>query len=75
MSRLWGQMNELMLPTWLRPMFYGCYASIFKCNLDEALIPDLKNYPNLAAFFYRELKPGVRPIDTGADIVCALECR
>ena len=25
--------------------------------------PDLHTYPNLAAFFYRELKPGVRPLD------------
>ncbi len=25
--------------------------------------PDLHTYPNLAAFFYRTLKPGVRPLD------------
>lgn len=26
--------------------------------------PDLHTYPNLASFFYRTLKPGVRPLDT-----------
>jgi phosphatidylserine decarboxylase len=32
-------------------------------SLDEASEPDLHVYPNLAAFFYRTLKPGVRPLD------------
>ncbi|TPX44519.1 phosphatidylserine decarboxylase [Synchytrium endobioticum] len=67
-SRLWGQMNEVTVPTWLRPIVYGLYATSFRCNVDEARVPDLKAYPNLAAFFYRELKPGARPIDTSADV-------
>ena len=33
-------------------------------SLSEVADPDLHNYPNLASFFYRELKPGVRPLDT-----------
>lgn len=32
-------------------------------SLDEVSEPDLRVYPNLAAFFYRTLKPGVRPLD------------
>jgi phosphatidylserine decarboxylase len=32
-------------------------------SLDEVADNDLHVYPNLAAFFYRELKPGVRPLD------------
>ena len=32
-------------------------------SLDEIEEPDLHNFPNLAAFFYRTLKPGVRPLD------------
>jgi phosphatidylserine decarboxylase len=32
-------------------------------SLDEVSEPDLHVYPNLAAFFYRTLKPGVRPLD------------
>ena len=31
--------------------------------------PDLHVYPNLAAFFYRELKPGVRPLDPNPNAV------
>ena len=32
-------------------------------SLSEVSEPDLHNYRNLASFFYRTLKPGVRPID------------
>ena len=33
-------------------------------SLSEAAESDLHQYKNLASFFYRKLKPGVRPIDT-----------
>jgi phosphatidylserine decarboxylase len=33
------------------------------CSLSEVAEPDLHVYPNLASFFYRTLKPGVRPLD------------
>ncbi|KAJ5786694.1 Phosphatidylserine decarboxylase-like protein [Penicillium pulvis] len=32
-------------------------------TMGEVAEPDLHVYPNLAAFFYRKLKPGVRPLD------------
>ena len=32
-------------------------------SLSEVSEPDLHVYPNLASFFYRTLKPGVRPLD------------
>ena len=32
-------------------------------SLSEVSEPDLHTYPNLASFFYRRLKPGVRPLD------------
>lgn len=32
-------------------------------SLTEVAEPDLHVYPNLASFFYRTLKPGVRPLD------------
>lgn len=35
-------------------------------SLSEVSEPDLHVYPNLASFFYRTLKPGVRPLDTNA---------
>ena len=35
--------------------------------MSEVSEPDLHVYPNLASFFYRTLKPGVRPIDPNPD--------
>lgn len=62
MSRLWGAFNSLTIPVALRPYGYRLYSWVFGCNLDEMKNPDLYSYPNLSAFFYRELKEGVRPI-------------
>lgn len=62
-SRLWGRFNELDIPYYLRVPGFRLYAYIFSVNLDEVSEPDLHAYPNLAAFFYRTLKPGVRPLD------------
>ncbi|KAF2756822.1 phosphatidylserine decarboxylase [Pseudovirgaria hyperparasitica] len=63
LSRLWGRFNELTIPYYLRVPGFRLYSFIFGVNLDEVAEPDLHVYPNLAAFFYRTLKPGVRPID------------
>jgi phosphatidylserine decarboxylase len=64
LSRLWGRINnEYNLPVWLREPFYKSYSWLFKCNLEEIENTDLKSYPNLGSFFYRSLKPGVRPIE------------
>lgn len=62
-SRLWGQVNSINLPVWLRSPSYRIYSAIFGVNLDEMEEPDLTTYNNLSEFFYRNLKPGVRPID------------
>ncbi|KFA64705.1 hypothetical protein S40285_05269 [Stachybotrys chlorohalonatus IBT 40285] len=65
MSRLWGKFNELTIPYYLRVPGFKLYSFIFGVNrsLDEVSEPDLHVYPNLAAFFYRTLKPGARPLD------------
>ncbi|KAF2963502.1 hypothetical protein GQX73_g10069 [Xylaria multiplex] len=63
MSRLWGKFNELTIPYYLRIPGFKLYSFIFGVNLDEVSEPDLCVYPNLASFFYRTLKPGVRPLD------------
>ena len=40
------------------------------CNsLSEVEEPDLHKFPNLAAFFYRTLKPGARPLDPNPNAV------
>jgi phosphatidylserine decarboxylase len=69
LSRLWGRFNELDLPGPLRIPGFKLYAWIFGANLDEMAEPDLRTYPNLASFFYRELKPGARPIDQDPDAI------
>ncbi|KAL2025160.1 hypothetical protein VTK56DRAFT_162 [Thermocarpiscus australiensis] len=63
MSRLWGKFNELNIPYFLRVPGFRLYSFIFGVNLDEIEETDLHNFPNLAAFFYRTLKPGARPLD------------
>ncbi|ORY86197.1 phosphatidylserine decarboxylase-domain-containing protein [Protomyces lactucae-debilis] len=68
-SRLWGRFNEIDLPVFMRVPGYHLYSWIFGCNLDEMKEKDLKQYRNLAHFFYRELEEGCRPIDTSALIV------
>lgn len=62
-SRLWGRFNELVIPYYLRVPGFKLYAWIFGVDLEEVAEPDLHTYPNLASFFYRQLKPGVRPLD------------
>ncbi|CAM9018553.1 hypothetical protein WICANDRAFT_61799 [Wickerhamomyces anomalus NRRL Y-366-8] len=69
-SRLWGQINSIDLPVWLRGPGYKFYSYCFGANLDEIKETDLSNFKNLSDFFYRELKDGVRPIAKDSDIVC-----
>ncbi|KAI6105112.1 phosphatidylserine decarboxylase-domain-containing protein [Pisolithus croceorrhizus] len=63
MSRVWGYMNSFELPIWIRPYGFRLYAFMFGCNLDEIEPDDLTQYASLGDFFYRKLKPGVRPVD------------
>ncbi|KAF6790348.1 Phosphatidylserine decarboxylase proenzyme 1, mitochondrial [Colletotrichum sojae] len=62
-SRLWGRFNELVIPYYLRVPGFKLYSWVFGVNLNEVAEPDLHVYPNLASFFYRQLKPGARPLD------------
>ncbi|KAF8603760.1 phosphatidylserine decarboxylase [Ceratobasidium sp. AG-I] len=66
LSRLWGTLNTLELPVWMRPVGFKLYAWAFGCNLDELREPDLTKYASLGEFFYRELAEGVRPIANAA---------
>ncbi|KAJ1815424.1 phosphatidylserine decarboxylase 1, partial [Coemansia sp. RSA 2599] len=69
MSRLFGSFNEIEIPAMLRSPLLRIYAAIFGCNLEEMKDPDLSHYPNLATFFYRELKDGARPVDQSTEAV------
>lgn len=63
MSRVWGTINSLELPVYLRKPFFHFYSWMFSCNLAEMDIEDLTQFKNLSEFFRRALKPDVRVID------------
>lgn len=42
------------------------FVKLFKINMQEALHESATDYPTFNAFFTRELKPGLRPVDTSA---------
>lgn len=69
LSRLWGRFNEIDIPYYFRIPGFKLYGWVFGVNFDEVSEPDLHVYPNLAAFFYRTLKPGVRPLDPDPNAV------
>jgi phosphatidylserine decarboxylase len=68
-SRLWGRFNELSIPYYLRVPGFKLYGWLFGVNFDEVSEPDLHVYPNLASFFYRTLKPGVRLLDPNPNAI------
>src|SRR5699024_11017302 len=62
LSRVWGWVNSLELPTAIRTPILKSYAHTFGCNLAEADTEDLQQYKNLREFFRRSLQPGTRPL-------------
>lgn len=70
LSRVWGYLNSFELPVWIRPYGFRLYAYVFGCNLDEIEPSDLTKYASLGEFFYRKLKPGVRPVDNAVLVSC-----
>ena len=69
LSRVWGRFNELHIPYYLRVPGFKLYGWIFGVNFAEVGEDDLHTYANLASFFYRTLKPGVRPLDPDPNAV------
>ena len=45
------------------------FVRVFKVDLDEAEIGNIEGYPSFNAFFTRALKPAIRPIHQGSNIV------
>jgi len=74
-SRLWGQMNSIDLPEWLRAPVLGLYVWAFDCNLEEAAVRDLTHYQNLGEFFRRRLRNGARPVNKSSLVVCPADGR
>uniref|UniRef100_A0A8C6SND5 Phosphatidylserine decarboxylase proenzyme, mitochondrial n=1 Tax=Neogobius melanostomus TaxID=47308 RepID=A0A8C6SND5_9GOBI len=61
-SRVWGKINGVDLPTFLRKPLYSLYIWTFGVNMQEAAVEDLHFYKNLGEFFRRRLKPAARPV-------------
>ncbi|KAG8535115.1 hypothetical protein GDO81_029401, partial [Engystomops pustulosus] len=62
LSRLWGLLNEVSLPHWLRRPLLSMYVWAFSVNMEEAEEEDLNRYRNLGELFRRPLKPTARTI-------------
>ncbi|XP_075034825.1 phosphatidylserine decarboxylase proenzyme, mitochondrial-like isoform X2 [Mixophyes fleayi] len=62
LSRLWGLLNEVSLPRWLRRPLFSMYIWAFSVNMAEAEVEDLNRYKNLGELFRRPLKPTARTI-------------
>ena len=69
LSSIWGKVNNWTVPVMLRKPLFKLYIWSFGCNMEEAAVRDLTHYKNLAEFFRRGLKPGVRPIDQNCSLV------
>lgn len=78
LSRAWGRLNQVELPTWLRKPIYSLYIWTFGVNMKEAAVEDLHHYRNLSEFFRRKLKPQARPVCDSHCVVsecaCVREC-
>jgi len=55
---------------WFKDALIRHFARRFRVNLDEALEPNPRVYPDFNAFFTRALKPGARPVAPGDRVVC-----
>ena len=68
-SRLYGKLTVREMPMWLRTPCFRLYIWVFRCRLEEAAVTDLRQYRSLCEFFRRSLQPGIRPIETGSELV------
>jgi phosphatidylserine decarboxylase len=65
LSRAVGYLAESRC-NWIKRPFIKTFAKQYKVNMSEAVIEDLQQFENFNAFFTRELKPGMRPLDEAA---------
>ena len=68
-SALWGVLNDLELPTWIRVPYFRAYSWLTGVILDEMKEKNLENYKTMNDFFTRELIEGIRPICKDVDLV------
>ncbi|KAM4635575.1 phosphatidylserine decarboxylase proenzyme, mitochondrial [Polymixia lowei] len=75
LSRAWGRLNHMDLPTWLRKPIFSLYIWTFGVNMQEAAVEDLHHYRNLGEFFRRRLKPQVRPVCPSSHLISPADGR
>ena len=68
LTRLVGKIAASEKP-WLKQLFIDRFIKAYGVNMEEALQSDPKAYRSFNDFFTRPLKPGARPLATGADAV------
>ena len=68
LTRLVGKIAASEKP-WLKQLFIDRFIKAYGVNMEEALQSDPKAYRSFNEFFTRPLKPGARPLATGADAV------
>ncbi len=68
LSRLTAKLAEAKTP-WLKDALIKQFIRTFNVDIGEALHEELREYKNFNAFFTRQLKPGLRPIDTSENIM------
>ena len=59
---------------WFKNALIRWFIRQFMVDMSQALDPVAENYPTFNAFFTRELRPGIRPLVSGAnDIACPVD--
>eukprot|EP01127_Copromyxa_protea_P009230 TRINITY_DN2160_c0_g1_i1.p1 TRINITY_DN2160_c0_g1~~TRINITY_DN2160_c0_g1_i1.p1 ORF type:complete len:408 (+),score=103.89 TRINITY_DN2160_c0_g1_i1:162-1226(+) len=74
LSQLWGSFTNIQFPSAVETKIINAYAYAFGCNLEEAE-KEVSEYPSLAHFFRRNLKPGARPIESQAQMISPVDGR
>jgi phosphatidylserine decarboxylase len=68
LARLMGKLNRIRWMKTIQKWILQRYISWYQVNAEECE-GTLDDYPSLAEFFVRALKPGARPIDSSPDIL------
>lgn len=69
LSRTWGRLTSKELPKWSRRPVLGLYVWAFGCDMEEALIEDIREYPSLSKLFTRQLKEDARVVSSDCLVV------
>jgi phosphatidylserine decarboxylase len=69
LSRIMGSIWSIPLPRIVRVPVLSVFAKAFHVDSSEAEQP-LREYRSIHDFFVRRLKPGTRPVQTEANVVC-----